>query len=50
MLTGEATPELAAIDLELQAALHLLHGDAEQALADDLLRGTVTWAARRPAP
>lgn len=47
VLDGKDSPELADLDLELQAVLSFLRGDKERALADDILRGVVTQAARR---
>jgi hypothetical protein len=47
VLDGKESPDLGDLDLEVQAALSLLRGDKERALADDILQGVVTRAARR---
>jgi tetratricopeptide (TPR) repeat protein len=47
VLDGKDSPELADLDLEVQAALSLLRGDKQRALSDDILQGIVTRAARR---
>jgi Flp pilus assembly protein TadD len=46
VLDGRESPELADLDLELQAVLSFLRGDKNRALADDILQGVVTRAAR----
>lgn len=44
ILTGTDSPELADLDLEMQAALSFVRGETAKARADDLLQGPVTRA------